>query len=263
MTREEVEARGRAGARAIYMGGGTILAVVLGRYRMLLDASDRGLVPHLCLDGFWEAWITAWVHDHVRPGMHAWNVGANCGYYTMLMADRAGPTGRVMAIEPSPVHCRNISQSAMLNGLYERISVWPGVLGDRKQDSVDLHFREGLTMNASLQVGPRDGFEKLSVPMTTFDALRPDWQAVDFAMIDVEGAEGLVVAGMVESIIKNPKLSILVEFSAARGDAPRAMMQTMRSFDFESYVINTRAQLERISWDRLLDGEERMVFLSR
>ena len=263
MTRGEVESRGRAGARAVYMGDGTVLAVVLGRYRMLLDTSDRGLVPHLCLDGFWEAWVTSWVHDYVRPGMHVWNVGANCGYYTMLMADRVGATGSVMAIEPSPVHCRNIVQSAMLNGLSDRVCVWQGVLGNREEPSVDLHFREGMTMNASLQVGPRDGFRKLSAPMATFDALVRDRDPASFVMIDVEGAEGIVIAGMAETIAKRSAPSILVEFSASRGDAPRAMMQTMRSVGFTPQVINTGGLLDPISWDRLLDGRERMVFMGR
>ena len=79
-----------------------ILCRVLGKYIVYADPNDVGLTPHLCLDGFWESWITIALARRLTPGWACIDVGANHGYYTLLMADAVESTGRVCAIEPNP-----------------------------------------------------------------------------------------------------------------------------------------------------------------
>ncbi|HEY4595480.1 MAG TPA: hypothetical protein VIJ02_03700, partial [Thermoanaerobaculia bacterium] len=43
--------------------------------------------------------------EQVEPGMVVFDVGANLGFYTLLLADRVGPQGRVHAFEPDPLSC--------------------------------------------------------------------------------------------------------------------------------------------------------------
>jgi hypothetical protein len=40
--------------------------------------------------------------DAIHPGDLVWDIGANVGVYTFLFADRVGPSGAVVAFEPSP-----------------------------------------------------------------------------------------------------------------------------------------------------------------
>src|SRR5581483_11355219 len=42
--------------------------------------------------------------DIVRPGDVVWDVGANVGYYSRMFSDLVGPTGHVVAWEPSPLN---------------------------------------------------------------------------------------------------------------------------------------------------------------
>jgi len=53
-------------------------------------------------DGFWESWVTVAVARHLQAGMCCVDVGANYGYYTLLMASFVGPEGRIIACEPIP-----------------------------------------------------------------------------------------------------------------------------------------------------------------
>lgn len=46
--------------------------------------------------------VTEAIHRLVDPGQLVIDVGANIGYMTSLMAARAGPAGRVVAVEPHP-----------------------------------------------------------------------------------------------------------------------------------------------------------------
>ena len=79
----------------------SILCRVLGRYKMYVDCNDVGLAPHLMLDGYWEMHVTEAILRFVRSGMTVVDVGANQGYFTMLLADLVGPNGRVFAAEPN------------------------------------------------------------------------------------------------------------------------------------------------------------------
>ena len=58
----------------------TALRRVLGRYRTRIDTADLGLCAHLMLDDFlWEMPLTEALHDHVRPGTAAPDIGAHVG----------------------------------------------------------------------------------------------------------------------------------------------------------------------------------------
>src|SRR6187402_1960175 len=100
--RAALEDAARRGAQAVNMANGALLCRVLTKYLMFVDPDDLGVTPRLCLDGFWESWVTAAIARALRPGAFCVDVGANHGYYTLLMADAAGPHGRVLALEPNP-----------------------------------------------------------------------------------------------------------------------------------------------------------------
>ena len=72
----------------------SVLCKVLGKYLMWVDANDEGLAPHLVLQGYWEIWVTEALARHTKPNSIALDIGANVGYYTMLMADAVGAARR-------------------------------------------------------------------------------------------------------------------------------------------------------------------------
>ena len=103
MDRFTLEALCCAQAQPLYLGDNSALCRVLSRYKLLLDTRDLGFAAHVLLDGYWEMWLTIFMCRHIQPGMVAIDVGANFGYYTVLMADLVGPEGHVFAVEPNPV----------------------------------------------------------------------------------------------------------------------------------------------------------------
>src|SRR5262249_48899569 len=52
----------------------------------------------------------------VRPGMTFYDVGANVGFYCVIVGRLAGPDGRVVAFEPVADNARWIEYNAALNG---------------------------------------------------------------------------------------------------------------------------------------------------
>ena len=254
MSVQTVEQRARAGARSLYLGNRTILAVVLGNLRMVLDSTDRGIVPHLAFDGYWESWVTSWVEANVRAGEKAINIGANCGYYTMLLGRCVGTSGRVVAIEPNETHARNIEHSAHLNGFHGYTRVVRAVAS---AEPGELRFNartDGMSMNSHVA---ETGSEIVR-------AVRADDEMPDatFALIDTEGHEPLVWAGM-QRMIRNPGFRAVIEWSPQRYQDPSAFYERIAAEGFTCSHIGHDGMERHASRELMLDGVERMVVLRR
>lgn len=127
--RSDNEAVLRSLCRSVYLGNDTALCRVLGRYKMYVDTRDVSISSHLMLEGYWEMWVTEAMMRHVRPGMTVLDIGANLGYFTMLLADLVGPTGRVLAFEPNPEMAGRARRSVGLNGFAPTTTVHEMALG--------------------------------------------------------------------------------------------------------------------------------------
>ncbi|MFZ4405905.1 MAG: FkbM family methyltransferase [Paracraurococcus sp.] len=229
--RYALECRARALSAAVYLGDRQALCRVLGRYKMFVDTRDRGLGSHLLLDGYWEIWLTRFLARAVRPGMACVDIGANLGYYALLMADIAGPTGRVLAIEPNPPMARLLQASLDINGFGPRAEVLAMALGDGSLASGTLAIPHGEPKNAALVPAHAAGHyaghaEVVEVPVTAFDSLVTGLPRIDLVKIDAEGAEDGILRGMAATLRRDRPLMVL-EFNPARpydGHAVLAML---------------------------------------
>ena len=62
----------------------------------------------------------------VAPGWRCLDVGAQTGFYTCLMASRAGPGGSVVAIEPMPQSFELLARNVAENGYQDRVELHAG-----------------------------------------------------------------------------------------------------------------------------------------
>ena len=108
----------------------TALCRVLGRYKMYVDLRDTGFAPHLMFEGYWEYWITDFMWRNVKPGQVAVDVGANHGYYTVLLSDLVGPEGRVHAFEPNPRLAALLDLNVAVNGFWHVANPQAAALGE-------------------------------------------------------------------------------------------------------------------------------------
>lgn len=119
----------------------------------------------------------------LRPGMRAVDVGANIGYYMLLIASAVGPGGAVDCFEPEPENLGELKRNVEANRL-RNVRVVAAAVGDGEGR---LAMRTGI--NAAVA---GDGGD-FTVPLTRLDAALEG--PVDFVKIDVEGYEGHVLAG--------------------------------------------------------------------
>ncbi len=263
-SKRSLEALCRVRAQPVHLGGDEGLCRILGRYKLFVDTRDQGLGAHLLLDGYWERGLTIHLAREVRPGMVAVDVGANFGYYTILLAALVGETGRVLAIEPAPETAAMLRRSLALNGFQEMTTVVEAAAGERDGEHRLFYVPQREPKNAQLvaSAGGHDPAGSLyEVTERRLDALLAEERRVDVVKIDAEGAEEAIVAGMSETL-RRDRPRLVLEFNAARARDPEALLATLwgiygeaRWLDLSGRThVASRTQLvrERVGRDWLL-----------
>jgi FkbM family methyltransferase len=227
---------------------------------MYVDTRDIGLAPHLMLDGYWEMWVTEALMGFVRGGMTVIDVGANLGYYTVLMADLVGPRGRVYAIEPNPRLAALLRMSLAVNGLDARSFVHETALSARSGLAVQLHATENFPQNGFISVAA----ENSPLRTKTLDEVVGDGP-VDFIKIDAEGAEWDIWTGMQRTLARNQPLAVFLEFNASRYDQPDRFLAALLQHDFALAHIDLQRGVEPIDPLQILTDRTRefMLVLAR
>jgi FkbM family methyltransferase len=139
----------------------------------------------------------------LRPGMVFIDVGANDGLYTLFAARRVGPTGRVVALEPSRREFDRLQQNLALNGLTNVVTL-PVAAGDRDgkaQLRIAGFGHEGQnTLGGFAYAIEGAGFETVDVARLDRVVSDQGLGRIDVLKIDAEGAEVSVLRGAVATL---------------------------------------------------------------
>jgi FkbM family methyltransferase len=214
-----------------YLGDGDSLCWVLGRFKMFVDTRDIGLSSHLLLDGYWEMWLTEALSGVLEKGATAVDIGANLGYFSLVMADMVGPSGTVHAFEPNPAIADRLTRTCDINGYRERVTVHRDPLGAEEGLAVHLIVPEHEPKNAYIVPWTDD---PRAVPLTTrrFDSY-PELMDAGVIKIDAEAAEQNIWRGMTARLDRrDAPLIIFMEFASIRYEQPGAFLEEIEARGF-------------------------------
>jgi len=153
------------------------------------------------------------VRQLIREGDWVIDIGANLGYYSVVFADLAGPSGKVFSVEPVPLYRRVLERNL---GGRSNVEILPYALGD-EAGSVRMGipgrqpYRHGLT-----RVLEKD--EAATVDHSFEVTIRPpqqlfgELQRLDYIKCDVEGYEHHVIPQM-EAYIRSFRPVVQVELA--------------------------------------------------
>jgi FkbM family methyltransferase len=158
-----------------------------------------------------------WFEDEIhfvrrllRPGSCAIDVGASYGVYALTMARRCGPSGLVIAVEPSAPSMACLSRAAQRNRLSNLVLV-QAALSDRPGTG---HLT--ASPHAELNYLTEDAAGAEPVALSTLDqTLAQAFRPVDFLKLDAEGAEERILLGGERLLMGQ---SPLVLFERKHGD---------------------------------------------
>ena len=257
--RSWLEAAIRARCHTVPLAADLLLCRILGRFKFHVEPQDEGFAPHLLLDGYWEYWVTDQICRMTQPGMVAIDVGANAGYYSVLMADLVGSSGHVHAVEPGRRSLRLLRRNLAVNGFTGQSTVHPLAVGASRGTAV-LRSTPAEPKNAYVVpegLPEQAGVHEEIVQIAPLDELV---ETAHIIKIDVEGHEELAWAGMQRLLDRSPDVRVLLEFNATRCLDPAALLRDiarrfpLRFLDFDAVVKPAETAL-------LLDSREDTMLL--
>ena len=164
------------------------------------------------------------------------DVGANVGFFTALACSRVGPSGRVLAFEPSGHVFTRLARTVETSPL-KQVELFQVALSDR-DGTLNLSIPPRSIGNHSPTFADVDGWEKLEVPIGRLDdyVRRLTIDTVDLLKIDVEGHEPRVLAGAEASLRSGRVRHVLCEFNdfwlRQHGSAPAELWSQLTDMGF-------------------------------
>jgi FkbM family methyltransferase len=140
--------------------------------------------------------------------MVAFDVGANVGYYTLLLSRGVGPKGRVIAMEPDPVKVAHLKEHLRLNEI-GNVEIVEAAVSDREGTAF---FSGQGAMGKLSQVG---------TPTKT--VLLDNYPRPDFIKMDIEGEETAALRGSTSILAERQA----VWFIAVHGSAVRTEVSAL------------------------------------
>jgi FkbM family methyltransferase len=241
--------------------------------RIYVVPQDVDLTPRILLNGTWEMHVEETMLRFVRPGDTVIDLGANVGYYTIILCAAVAPEGKVYAFEAHPDLVRLIAATMYINGLGHLVELHCCAVSDRPGTlSLALspdHYGSGNVVPPGFIPTYDDNYpSRLDVPAVTLDAALADRiGAVDLLHMDIEGSEPLALRGARTLIERSPGIKIITEWSvhmmAARADLG-AYVSWLDALGFRFWLIDREtAALSPVERTALLDLPHCDLLLSR
>ncbi len=167
-----------------------------------------------------EPAVRALMERHIRPGALVVDLGANIGQSSTYMARLIGRQGQVIAFEAHPDNVRRLRRNLRVRGLSRRVTVENLAITDGQTKQVTLfsgrrrHPAEWNILGHNLD-GESTAADCI-VPALALDDFWGQRPSPDFIKMDIEGAEGVALAGM-QRIMRDHQPVILVEFHGDEG----------------------------------------------
>ena len=192
------------------------------------------------------------------PGRVAVDIGANLGEWSVPLARRVGPSGRVLAIEPAPRAATAVDKTLVANALAQA-EVIRCAVGDHDGT---VEFAAPIVTSVRIDTGTARigtaaaGHEALTVVSRTLDSLAAERRLdrIDLTKIDVEGAERQVLDGGRASIARFRPVLVLETGHEADGDR-RAIHDLLGGFGYRMLGLLLDFGMAEASWPAYVAGD--------
>ena len=231
-----------------------------GGHRLALDLTDM-LQANILLDGVWEPEFSRWWAYLSSRAAVIFDVGAHCGYFSLLALDHAPGGAHVYAFEPNPRMQNQLRKNIELNGL-TNLRVIPKAASEAT-GALTLHVRRAFEPGASSRHAIPHADSEVCVEAVALDEFceAHGIAAVDALKMDIEGGEAAAIAGMREGLRvgRYRVLAIETHFSHLGLEAVRGMLGTLAASGYAIFELQGHVAVPVPGVARRLRADNRML----
>jgi FkbM family methyltransferase len=204
-----------------------------------LQPGDNYLTQWILNDGEYEPTETKLTRSILKEGDVFVDVGANIGWYTVHAGKAVGKTGKVIAFEPEPGNLSLLRKNIEANGLTQAEA--DGRALSKEPGSFKL-FLEKDNLGMHSLVMEHGGQRYIDVETMRFDDYWNDRGPIRLVKIDTEGAEGLILEGMAETLKRQKNMDLIIEFAPYRlvksGYDPEKILANFYALGYKAAMID-------------------------
>ena len=251
----------RGGLNRAAPKGMTIVNIAAGDLKGKRFALDLSCEKDYWL-GTYEPELQEGIRKYVKPGMVVYDVGANIGYITLLLAQAVGPTGRVFSFEALPLNLERLTMNVRLNSMQDRVKIEPRAVSN---NSAQVRFFVGPS-NGTGKIEGSAGRQTIEYPESILVSgvglddfvYREEHPMPEVIKMDIEGGEVLALPGMRQVLIQGRPL-VLIELHG-----PESANAAWKEFDSAGYDLQYLApgypavhSLSELNWKSYLIASPR------
>lgn len=205
-------------------------------------AADQNTLAYLNRNGYCEPEVARLMARVVRHGDHVLDIGANIGFFTLLLGKLVGASGSVTSFEPSPGTFSKLRENVRANGL-KHVSCLQVALSDRVK-SAHLHMSVDSGRN-SLARNP----STISAAPIVTGALDQAVSVKGYRLVkmDAEGAELQIALGAGRIFTPAATPYIVSELNAealeAMGTSARSFREWMYTTGYDTFLLHDDGSL--------------------
>lgn len=224
---------------------------------LTVNIADSGVGFPLWAQKNYEPEETEQLRQVLKPTNIFVDIGANLGYYTTFAAKQVGAGGRVIAFEPSPYNYSLLERNVHANN-FTNVTTLNMALGNHS-GTVELSMSDSNYGDNRISVGGSDsaGMTTEKVKIGTLDEILKslDIDRIDCIKMDVQGFEGYVCEGMVETLAR-ANVTVFTEFwpngIRATGKDPIEFLELFRRLGYVVRLFKGDG-FETVAYDKVFD----------
>ena len=209
--------------------------------------------------------------DNVKDGDNVVDLGANIGYFTLILAKLVGPTGHVFAFEPDPRNLVLLKKNVEYNN-YKNITIIPKAVSNVNGKCALYVGQKSFGQNTIYKPEKRKNQKFLVVDSETirlddFFKMNNLLDKISFMKMDIEGAEFLALNGMKEILKLNKNIKLFTEIEISHlEDAGSNYTQFVDLLTENNFILcladnrnETLTKVDRSQLEKILNDEGNSV----
>lgn len=225
-----------------YAGDNITQCYLPGGIPLLVNSADSGVPARLIAGIPWEPENLDVLLSFLRPDSIVLDVGANVGYFSVLLGRRLAAGGHVHAIEPHPDLVTILHRNLLINSLEGSVTVHCAAASDAA-GPVELFYGDGHLGSGSIHRKADGPGRTITAHAERLDDLLPDDLQIDIVKLDVEMHELAVLKGMQQILARSPRAIILFEKLSAESRDDDAIQALLRASGWQLYGVGGFAEL--------------------